>query len=417
MVYTKSSFTFVLICFLLLQFQTVRGQDLNPTLLKIGTLDSIFSETLQENRHFYIQYPYDFNPENNKKYPVAYILDGGSLLPTVHDVQSYYSGGFTPEMILIGISNTKNRARDLTTSKTIEKPNMPLRENGEASNFMKFIEMELIPYVENKYPVTNFRTLIGHSYGGLFTINALVNHSETFSNYIAIDPSLDWDDQRLLKEAQDKFSTINLSGKSLFMSLSSQLHPQNPNITIDNVMQDTSDFTLFPRSNISFSNLARNNAKNGLAFDWKFYPRDLHGTIPFPSIMDGLIFCFEWFQMENTDKFNSFETSKEELQTIIEYRAQKLEHYFGYKVPPYPEDVLNTLGYMSMDFGQWEKAKMFFEAAMKFFHDSANPYDSMADFYERKENYEQAYKYVSKAYEISKSDYHKSRMDQLKDKF
>jgi len=46
---------------------------------------------------------------SNKKYSVAIILDGEVFLPTVSDVQNYYSGGYTPEMVLVGISKGKKR--------------------------------------------------------------------------------------------------------------------------------------------------------------------------------------------------------------------------------------------------------------------------------------------------------------------
>ncbi|MGB8704436.1 MAG: alpha/beta hydrolase-fold protein, partial [Gillisia sp.] len=254
---------------------------------KIGILDSIYSKTLEEYRRIYVQFPDDYTPQSNKKYPVVFILDGEVLLPTVKVFQSFYSGGFTPEMILVGISNKNHRTRDLTTSKITKKYGMPFNEeNGEANNFSDFLEKELIPFIENTYPVTNFRTLIGHSYGGLFTINTLVNHPQLFSNYLAIDPSLDWDDQKLLKDSEDKLANGNYKGKALFMSLNGQLHMQNSQITIDNVMKDTTDFTLFARSNIAFSKLVKQNTKNGLSCEWKFYPRDIHGTIAFPSIMD-----------------------------------------------------------------------------------------------------------------------------------
>jgi len=318
-------------------------------------------------------------------------------------------------MVLVGISNNNNRLRDLTTSTIKTKYGMPFNEkNGEADNFSKFIENELIPFVENKYPVTNFRTLIGHSYGGLFTVYTLVYHPHLFANYLAIDPSLDWDDQKLLKEAQGLFGTQDYANKSLFISLSGQLHMQDSKVTIDNVMQDTSEYTLFARSNISFANLVKENNENGLSFDWKFYPRDLHGTVPFPSIMDGLISVFEWFQMENTDKINSFDTPKEELQSIIKYREKKLQNHFGYPEPPYPEELLNMSGYMNMDMQQPEKAKMYFELTIKYYPQSANAYDSMADFYESQNDKSSALKYVEKAYELSGSDYYKTRIEKLK---
>jgi predicted alpha/beta superfamily hydrolase len=414
----KNRIKVVLLVSLSLFFQQLTysqtNQD-NEFLQKVGALDSIYSKTLKEYRKIYVQLPAYYDASKNEKYPVVYILDGEVLLPTVKNVQDFYSGGFTPEMILIGISNGKNRMRDLTTSKVTEMYVSPFnQENGEAENFSKFIETELIPFVEDKYPITNFRTLIGHSYGGLFTLYSLIHHPQLFSNYIAIDPSLDWDNQKLFKEAHSIISTTNYNQKSLFMSLGGQLNMQDSSISIDNVMQDTSDFTIFPRSNISFSELVKQNNKNGLDFEWKFYPRDLHGTIPFPSIMDGLISVFDWYQMENTDKINSFETSKEELLSIIKYREQKLKDHFGYSVPPYPEELLNMSGYMNIDMNQPEKAKMYFELGIKYYPNSSNAYDSMADFYERNQDYDNAIKFVTKAFEMSGDVSYKKRIEELK---
>lgn len=399
------------------QFVKAQVNQNQQYLQKIGVLDSLYSEILEESRKFYVQVPSSYNAEKDQKYPVAIILDGETFLPTVNDVQNYYSGGFTPEMVLVGIANDKNRVRDLTTSTITTKYGMPFNEkNGEADNFRKFIQEELIPFVESKYPVTNYRTLIGHSYGGLFTISTLIHQPNLFANYLAIDPSLDWDNQRLIKESEEIFKNQNYKNKSLFMSLSGQLHMQNSEITINNVMQDTTDYTLFARSNITFSNIAKQNTYNGLSFDWKFYLKDIHGTIPFPSIMDGLISLFEWYQMENTDKINSFDTPKEELFSIIKYREKKLKEHFGYDEPPYPEELLNMSGYMNMDMQKTEKAKMYFELAIEFYPESANAYDSMADFYEGQNDITNAVRFLQKAAELIDNEYYKNRIQELKNK-
>jgi predicted alpha/beta superfamily hydrolase len=387
-------------------------------LQEIGFIDSIYSQILDESRMIYIQLPDSYSPgKKQKKYPVAFILDGEIFLPTVNDVLNYYSGGFTPEMVLVGISNEINRIRDLTTSTITTNYGMPFNEeNGEAENFSNFIENELIPYIENKYPVTSYRTFIGHSYGGLFAIYTLLKHPHLFANYLAIDPSLDWDNQKLLKEAEEVLATQKFENKSLFVSLSGQLNMQDSKVTIDNVMQDTTEFTLFARSNIAFSNMLRQNAQNGLSFEWEFYPGDLHGTIPFPSIMDGLISLFKWYQWENTDKFNSPDTPVEELLSIIKYREKKIKDHFGYSEPPYPEEVLNMSGYMNMDMKQLEKAKMYFALAIEYYPESSNTFDSMADYYEAQGDFTNAIKYVNMAFALSGSDYYKQRIERLKAK-
>jgi len=405
------------IVLILLFQQMLNAQTKQQFLSRVGIVDSLYSNTLNEYREIYIQLPESYKPNSNQKYPTAYILDGENLLPIANNVQNFYSGGFMPEMILVGISNAKNRTRDLTTSSIKKMNDSPFnQENGKADNFLKFIKKELIPYVESKYPVTNYRTLIGHSYGGLFTIYTLINKPELFANYLAIDPSLDWDNQKLLKQAKAVLQTKDYKGKSLYISLSGQLDRQNSKVTINNVMQDTSKFTLFSRSNIMFSNLVKQNKQNGLFYKWQFYPNELHGTIPLPSIKDGLLTLFDWFQMKNTDKINDPATSIEKLLSIIKYREKKLLNHFGYQVPPYPEFLLNMSGYMNLDMQQPKKSKMYFEQAIKYYPKSANAYDSMADYYERQNDFVNALKSITKAYKLNSSNYYKKRIEKLKTK-
>ncbi len=386
-------------------------------LQQIGVKDSLYSNSLKESRAFYIQLPTSYTANPDRNYPVVYIIDGEVLLPTVTNVHEFYYGGFMPEMILVGISNAHHRTRDLTPSTITTKYGMPFnQENGKADQFLQFLKEELMPHIAKQYRTTSYRTLIGHSYGGLFAMHTLIHHPELFTNYIAIDPSLNWDSQKLLHQAKTALATKNYKNKGLYLSLGGQLHMQNPNITIDNVMQDTSDFTEFARSNIAFAELIKSNAKNGLTLEWEFFPKELHGSIPFPSIRNGLLSLFEWFQMEKTDRFNSPDTPKEELLKIIQYRAQKLEQHFGYAVAPYPEDLFNMSGYMSLQAAQPEKAKMFFQLAIDHYPKSANVYDSMAEFYEGQKDYKKASEFISKAYKLSGSDYHQKRMHEIQAK-
>ncbi|HAA11237.1 MAG TPA: esterase [Cytophagales bacterium] len=386
-------------------------------LSQVGIPDSIYSEVLQESRTYWVHYPPGYQPESSEKYPVAILLDGEVWLPTLAAVHEFYSGGFMPEMILVGISNAENRTRDLTPTHIDTKYGFPFTEpNGGAEEFGTFLSKELIPHLESRYPITNYRTLIGHSYGGLFTTFMLLYYPEVFANYVAIDPSLDWDGQAMLKYAEANWDALPVEGKALYVALSGQLHMQDPTVTLDNVMEDASDFTLFPRSILAFGQVAAAAEQAGFRYSQQFFAHDLHGTIPVPAIRQGLMEVFEWFQMEQTDKFNSFETPAAELAEIVRYRADKLERHFGYPVPPYPEDLMNMSGYMSLEMGQAEKAKMFFELGLQYFPQSANTYDSMADYYEQKGDLDQALENVTRAFEISGSDYHRERLESLKER-
>ncbi|GAA4825266.1 alpha/beta hydrolase-fold protein [Algivirga pacifica] len=381
-------------------------------------VDSIFSETLNESRDFWVRLPDNYKPGNDEKYAVIYLMDGFSLESTLEAVYSNYWGHYLPHMILVGISNRSNRTRDLTTSQVKMRRGSAMdSETGGAETFTKFMEEELIPYIDSKYPTMAYRTLIGHSYAGLFTINMLVNHKHLFQNYIAIDPSLDWDDQKLLKEAKEKLSKESYEGKSLYVSLAAeQLHMWNEEITMENIMDDSSEFTLFARSIIEFSNYAKSQKQNGLNFSWKVYHEDLHGTVPLPSIRDGLIFLFEWYQFKSPQKYNNPETPLEELVSLLKKQEQIYTEQFGVPTAPMIDEMLNGYGYMNMQMGQPEKAFMFFEMNIKYNPTSANAYDSMAEYYESQNDKENALKYLNKAYEISGDDYYKERIEALNKK-
>ena len=107
--------------------------------------------------------------------------------------------------------------------------------DGGAAVFLDFMEKELVPYVETHYPVTNFRTLIGHSYGGLFTIYALSERPTLFHYYLAIDPSMDWSGGHYYKSISEKLGNTNLEGRAVFISMNGKLHFQDSTVTLSNV--------------------------------------------------------------------------------------------------------------------------------------------------------------------------------------
>jgi len=381
-------------------------------------IDSIHSNQLNEQRSFWVRIPENYNPKNSEKYPVVILLDGFSLENSLNVVYENYWGHYLPHMILIGVSNSTHRTRDLTpTQIKMRRGSTMDTETGGAEKFTQFLEKELLPHIDANYSTSPYRTLIGHSYAGLFAINTMLHHKHLFKNYIAIDPSIEWDYQYILKQAEEKLKAENFKGISLYMSLAAeQLHMFNENVTIDNLMEDTSEFTLFARSIVQFSNLAEINKSNGLNFSWKVYPEDLHGTVPLPSMRDGLIFLFEWFQFKHPQKYNNPDTTVAELEILLKKQEEIYTTNLGYKTPPMVEELFNGYGYMNLQMGQPEKAYLFFKMNIDYYPNSANGYDSMAEYYESQNDFSAALKHVTKAYELTESDYYKKRIDDLKKK-
>lgn len=416
----KYTFLYLMIGSILLVNQNVVAQSIEQPSesFEEEIVDSIYSNVLDEKRDFWVKLPVNYDPRSEEEYAVIYLLDGFSLQSTLEAVYDNYWGHYLPHMILVGVSNRTNRTRDLTTSQIQMRRGSTMdSQTGGAENFSKFIEHELIPLIDSRYPTLPYRTLIGHSYAGLFTINMLVNHGHLFQNYIAIDPSLDWDDQKLLKLAKEKIKTEDYSGKSLFVSLAAeQLHMQDESITIDNIMSDTSEFSLFARSIMEFSDFAKAQKQNGLNFMWEVYPEDLHGTVPLPSMRDGLVSIFKWYQFKSPQKYNNPETPIEELVALLKEQEQIYTKQFGVPTAPMIDEMLNGYGYMNMQMGQPKKAFMFFEMNIKQNPQNANAYDSMAEYYESQNDKENALRYLNKAFELSGNDDYKERIEALNKK-
>src|SRR5690606_39393109 len=68
-----------------------------------------------------------------------------------------------------------NRERDFTLTKL--KTKRPNRMGG-GRNFLNFIEKELIPFIDKNYRTEPNRILVGHSLGGLLTLNSYMDRSE-----------------------------------------------------------------------------------------------------------------------------------------------------------------------------------------------------------------------------------------------
>jgi hypothetical protein len=182
---------------------------------------------------------------------------------------------------------------------------------------------------------------------------------------------------------------------------------------MENVMMDTSEYTLFARSIIAFAEHAESLKQNGLNFSWRSYPDDVHASISLPSIRDGLLSIFKWYQLESFWKFNDFETPTDELLELVLYRERKLKDNFGYEVPPFEEELFNMLGYMALESGQVEKSFAFFQMGIKYYPESPNTYDSMADFYLSRNDNDNALLNLKKAYDLSGSETYLIKIEKI----
>lgn len=122
-----------------------------------------------------------------------------------------------PEMLVVAIENT-DRTRDMTPPTQEPRFAERMPTNGGAAGFRAFIADELVPWLDENYRTRPYRILVGHSFGGLFAIDFLVTRPDVFNGYIAISPSLQWNEQRLLDRVEAFFDDTDELNASLFMT-------------------------------------------------------------------------------------------------------------------------------------------------------------------------------------------------------
>lgn len=198
--------TALLLCLFVLQIEAIHAQEntdmdiaVPPSRVEIPNtqLLKITSSIVGQEYDLYVHLPRNYGSAD-QKHPVLYLLDAQWDFPLVTAIfgQQFYDG-FLPGLVIVGITwGGKNpnhdslRARDLTSTHVATLPH-----SGGAPQFLAFIKQELIPFVASKYRVTEDRTLMGSSFGGLFTLYALFNETELFQRYILTSPALGWDNE------------------------------------------------------------------------------------------------------------------------------------------------------------------------------------------------------------------------------
>ena len=239
--------THILLIFLLLPL-TLRSQED----ICIGKELVLYSTVLQEDRSYWIHLPEHYNMDTKQRYPVVYLLDGDSFFHSLVGIRKTLASGrgkYLPPCIIVGVLNT-DRTRDFTPTASAAGRDGKISidaipQGGGSEAFSKFLTEELRPAIDSAYRTNGWNMLIGHSYAGLFTLNTFLRHTELFDTYLAVDPSLWWDQGRLVRV------DIHLDKVSYLLS---EVLPQAEN----------------------------------LRFFSKSFPDENHGTVAVPGIYDGI---------------------------------------------------------------------------------------------------------------------------------
>ncbi len=345
----------------------------------IGTIDSVQSNILGEQRKIWVYVP----DGANQKYPVVYLLDGDahfySVVGMIQQLSSVNGNMMCPKMIVVGIPNT-DRTRDLTPTQMDSDPFMPTdsafyKTSGGGEKFISFMEKELMPFIESKYPTAPYKMLIGHSFGGLAVMQTFTHHNSLFNAYISIDPSMWYDNQKLLKETKTFLKNTKLQGKSLYLGIANTMEE---GMDIKKVVHDTTLYTQPIRSILALQTAFESNKLNGLKYRGKYYADDTHGSAPLITEYDALRFIFDYFPMKISIK--DFTDSTAAFADKYRNHFAMLSQKMGYQIKP-DEGEINYFGYEALRSKFYKRAESFFKLNVDNHPESFNVYDSYADYF------------------------------------
>ncbi|MCJ8273028.1 MAG: alpha/beta hydrolase-fold protein [Psychrosphaera sp.] len=318
--------------------------------LTFGFEETIKSTILNEERLIYVSLPNGYETNTSTRYPVLYTLDGNTHFKRVVGTVEWLSvsANMIPHHIVVAITNVA-RFRDFTPTKPKSAGERPA---GGADKFLGFIGDELIPYIDKKYRTTAFRTLTGHSLGGLLTIHALLTRPTMFRSYVAMSPFLRFDDGEIVNRAAKVLKSSSELNASFFMTLGNEP-------------------TLLPAYQ-KLERILNKQAPKGLEWESHVYELETHMSTPSKTLHNALV---------SISLYAGWQLSPEIVAKGIDaIRAHyvKLSVQMGAPVKP-PEGSMNTLGYRLLGEKKIEESIEVFTYNTELYPHSTNPYDSLAD--------------------------------------
>jgi predicted alpha/beta superfamily hydrolase len=171
--------------------------------------------------------PEDVAPE--AAVPALFVLDPSATFATTATTAATLAvlalGQFAPPAV-VGVApeggfleTFGKRFRDMTPSPNAAEQYLAAASHGlgQGDSFLTLLVEEIAPYVEDRHGLTaDGRGLSGWSLGGLLTCHALLTRAADFARFLAVSPSLWWDDGLLVKRSAALAASM-LRGKTVYI--------------------------------------------------------------------------------------------------------------------------------------------------------------------------------------------------------
>lgn len=191
--------------------------------ITIGTSHVLASAVLGDERQINVWLPPEY-AQGDDAFPVVYLLDGAldQDFPHIAGLAQLGSLSWTfGPVILVGVQ-TRQRRAELTPPPTDPRYRSAFPESGGAERFRRFLETEAIPFVEARWRAGPRRAIMGESLAGLFVVDTFLKQPDLFHDYVAVSPSLWWDDRADMRRAGPLLARHGPSDRRLYLAVADE---------------------------------------------------------------------------------------------------------------------------------------------------------------------------------------------------
>lgn len=231
-----------------------------------------------ESRKITVRLPTGYAEEPERRYPVVYLLDGGPEQDFEHIAgiaQSRDMNWSFEPFILVGIESV-NRRHELSPPVADPKPYEEVLQAtpGGSPDYRRFLREELKPLIESSFRTDGHDAIMGESLAALFVVETLLEEPTLFDDYIAISPSMWWENMKYGKLAASYFAKHPAGKRRLYLTSANEgdWHREGTERLVDAL---------------------RSDAPEGL--DWTFVEAgesETHGTLYHPMALDAFRLLF-----------------------------------------------------------------------------------------------------------------------------
>ncbi len=234
----------------------------------VGTTFEFHSNVCGNDRTVMVGLPAGYE-KSQKRYPVFFAVDGQWLFNISNEaVCGLSDNGIIPQMIVVGIHTEERRSFYLLPAAD------PVSHTVGADSLLAFIRDELIPFIDTHYRTMPRRILAGTSFGGVFVMHTLLTEPDLFDAIIAMSPAMWWNDGIMLKRTYEFMKERRELRKALFVTVANEGEAMGVDM---------------------LSEILKQCAPQGLAWRFDKHLDEIHGTIAYKSLYDGMKFTFsDW---------------------------------------------------------------------------------------------------------------------------